>query len=509
MQYFSDAPRRLSEAVDAWLEQSVAFVLNLGDIVDGRGDFERTRSDLAVVTAPLARLACPVLHVLGNHCLKYLPRDELLASFGMGPAAYYRTDLAPGWRLLVVDTSDISVYGRWADGSAQLAEAEAYLAAHPPGVRGAPDENVRMRRYNGGVGAAQLSWLRRELAAAAADGARVIVASHHCFAEGACRESHRAWNGTPLASLLAESGVVALALAGHDHPGGFGAVGSVPFVTVEAMLEAAEGSNSFGVVRVYAEKIEIDACGTGLSGRSLALPPWKPGLHGAPPIAPPLTAVLPSTRALSPAPGVEGKGRTLALWLLPDEAPAALLGVRMRHTASEHGLPGAAPHVTLLGDVGPLAREEAVGRLQQLRGGGELPISWSAIASEEAWNQCAAAVVAPSLGVLELHLRARRLFLPESVEPDGVASWAPPLRQPHLSLAYGLAPEHATTLELPPELMAGSVALVDCTPPTLEGVPSWREVARVSLRDDGWQPREQYSASTVLERGPAAFRKTK
>ena len=73
-------------------------------------------------------------------------------------AAYYKRALADGWTLLVLDTTDLSIHGGWPEGSAQDAAARAYLADH--------EGEDRMQRYNGGVGAVQMSWLNAELAAA-------------------------------------------------------------------------------------------------------------------------------------------------------------------------------------------------------------------------------------------------------------------------------------------------------------------------------------------------------
>lgn len=50
-------------------------------------------------------------HVLGNHCLA-APRDRLLQRLGM-PRAYYAADIAPGWRLVTLDTTEMSNHSRY------------------------------------------------------------------------------------------------------------------------------------------------------------------------------------------------------------------------------------------------------------------------------------------------------------------------------------------------------------------------------------------------------------
>ena len=128
-----------------------------------------------------------------------------------------------------------------------------------------------MQRYTGGLGSEQMRWLIRELEAARSSRRRLIVASHHCLARGACRETHRSWNGDEVATLLEDSGVVVLALAGHDHIGGFAMRGGVAYVTVEAMLEAPAAGNAYALVVVHADRLVIDGCGTSVTSRQLPL----------------------------------------------------------------------------------------------------------------------------------------------------------------------------------------------------------------------------------------------
>lgn len=234
-----------------------------GDLVDGRNDEESSHDDLQLVLAQFARLACPVHHVVGNHCMKFVPRQRLLAILKL-KSSYYSVDLASGWRLIVLDTTELSTHAGWPVGSPQEAEANAYLNAHR--------NQIRMKRWNGGTGEVQTNWFRSELARAEAEGVRVIVASHHALAPGSCRETHRAWNGDELAAACAASPAFVVALAGHDHPGGFVVHRGRPFVTVEALLEAKGDGNAFAVMRVYEDRVVIDGVGTGVTSRLISIP---------------------------------------------------------------------------------------------------------------------------------------------------------------------------------------------------------------------------------------------
>lgn len=55
---------------------------------------------------------------------------------------------------------------------------------------------------------------------------------------GAARATHLAWNHDEIRAVIAQApGVVAVALSGHDHMGGYALVEGVHYVTLEAMLE--------------------------------------------------------------------------------------------------------------------------------------------------------------------------------------------------------------------------------------------------------------------------------
>jgi hypothetical protein len=63
---------------------------------------------------------------------------------------------------------------------------------------------------------------------------------------------------------------VKVALAGHDHEGGFRQhTGGVPFVTLPALLEAQEDGNAFALASVHRDRIVIDGLGTAVPSHTL------------------------------------------------------------------------------------------------------------------------------------------------------------------------------------------------------------------------------------------------
>ena len=175
-----------------------------------------------------------------------------------------------------------------------------------------------------------------------------------------------------------------------------------------------------------------------------------------------------------------------SVWLLVPEPQRSTVVAAMKAAADAHGLPTSEPHITLLGDAGAGTEAEMTAKLAALAGIGAVPCNFPKSGAVTAgsgapWNQSAVAVPALTPELSRLHRAARQAFRGESAEAVTSDAWAPPLRQPHISLAYGNPPEMVATLDSPPDYVADTVAVFSCTPPTLAGVPTWREVARVSL----------------------------
>ena len=145
------------------------------------------------------------------------------------------------------------------------------------------------------------------------------------------------------------------------------------------------------------------------------------------------------------------------------------------------------PHVTLF-NTEELSAEDAAARLQTLRGTGPVGIAFTEISTgcldpetgTAPFCQTCVAVVRETPQLVELQ---RRLFCAFQGSGAGAQAplWAPPLRKPHLSLAYGSAPSVLAEVQVPAPFVADSLAIWDCCPATLEGVSGWHEISRVPL----------------------------
>ena len=189
----------------------------------------------------------------------------------------------------------------------------------------------------------------------------------------------------------------------------------------------------------------------------------------------------------------------ISLWLVPPtgekvapatDAPTSTresLMAEMQTIAEANLLPTYEPHITLMGSVGNLSHDEATARLQALKGAGPVTIAFTKITAgilEETglapWYQSGVAVVNMTPQLVSLQRLALGAFQSKAAA-DTAPVWAPPLRKPHLSLAYGNTPELLSQLQVPSPFVASEVAIYDCTPATLAGVPQWKAIARVPL----------------------------
>ena len=156
-----------------------------------------------------------------------------------------------------------------------------------------------MKPWGGGLGETQTQWLRRELEAATARREKVIVASHIALSPTAARPGMSAWRSDEVSQTLESFECVKVCVAvrvyfnsrmgncndgvfcvqGHDHPGGYGRTlvpdregkyrtfGRVHYVTLEAMLEAPEGSTSYATMEVYDHEVSVVGVGQATSRR--------------------------------------------------------------------------------------------------------------------------------------------------------------------------------------------------------------------------------------------------
>jgi 3',5'-cyclic AMP phosphodiesterase CpdA len=243
----------LRAAVEAVNAARPAFVIQLGDLIDGGAD------NLGRILAVWNTLKAPRYHVLGNHDFA-LPRAALLPKLGMAQAYY---DFSrPGWKLVVLDGMDISVPGR------EKGTPVHQLAVH---TLAALQQNRRpnAKEWNGAISSTQRRWLRGVLEDAAAKKERVIVFCHFPVLAEASTPPHLLWNAGDIVAELDRFPNMAAFMNGHDHRGGYARRGAgIHYVTLPGMVESG-ARNSWTIVDVYNNRLDLRGVGTAPS-RTLA-----------------------------------------------------------------------------------------------------------------------------------------------------------------------------------------------------------------------------------------------
>lgn len=237
--FYKNSLQKLAVAVTGLNQQKLAFLINLGDVTD------RNPEDLKPVLNELDKFGNKVYNIAGNHDYGGIAdNDKLYSALGM-PSEYYVVKKA-GWRLLMLNTNELSSYAN-VKGTWKEAEFDS-LALN---TRKTDSKNAEP--YNGGLSSRQMEWLKRNLKQAASRNEKVIIFSHHPFS---CADGLEALNGKAVIGLVSRFSCVKALIAGHHHTGGYCEESGIPSVIIEGMVET-EHDNAWGVVELYDNRILI------------------------------------------------------------------------------------------------------------------------------------------------------------------------------------------------------------------------------------------------------------
>ncbi|KAF7806021.1 manganese-dependent ADP-ribose/CDP-alcohol diphosphatase-like [Senna tora] len=268
--YYRHSILVLQRAVKEWnAHQKHKFVINFGDIVDGYCPKDQSFDTVKKLADEFEIFEGPVYHIIGNHCLYNLPRSKLLPLLKIQSPechAYYDFSPVPGYRFVVLDGYDISAIG-WPQGHPKTLEALKFLQDKNPNVdKNSPTGLVGLERrflmFNGAVGKEQMEWLDGVLQEATELKQKVVICCHLPLDPGASSKEALLWNYDEVMNLIHRYKCVKVCLAGHDHRGGYSVDSyGVHHRVLEAALECPPGTDAFGYVDVYDDRISL--IGTG------------------------------------------------------------------------------------------------------------------------------------------------------------------------------------------------------------------------------------------------------
>lgn len=241
--YYRKSLPKLEECINYFNQEKVQFTINLGDIID------RDLADLDTMLTCLKRLDHKVYHLTGNHDYKGVTDNKVLYKKLNMPSEYYSFEKKK-WVFIFLNTNELASYA-----NVKGTEKEQELSALRQKIK--ETGGIQGASWNGGVSAKQLEWLDKLLAKSEKSGKRVLIFAHHPLWP---KTAFTALNNIEILDIIDKYSCVKAIFAGHHHAGGFAYFKDIPVVTAEGMVETEHG-NSFGVVKIYNDKIEIEGKG--------------------------------------------------------------------------------------------------------------------------------------------------------------------------------------------------------------------------------------------------------
>ncbi|MDF1862333.1 MAG: metallophosphoesterase [Verrucomicrobiales bacterium] len=242
--FYRESPRKLAEAIGELNQKDLAFTFHVGDFID------REFESFAKLDPIAATLRSTLYHALGNHDYEVADEDKEKVPGRLGLERNYYSVQKDGFRFVVLDTTDVSVY-RHPGGTAQQKAAKEELAKwKAAGSRSASSWNSR-------PGEEQIAWIENELKTATEKEETVLVLGHHPVLPDA---SHSIWNAGAIHELFAKHSCAKLYLNGHNHAGAYTDEQGVHYLTLDGMVET-ESTNAFAYADLFPDRLEITGFG--------------------------------------------------------------------------------------------------------------------------------------------------------------------------------------------------------------------------------------------------------
>jgi predicted phosphodiesterase len=235
---------KLGEAIAEFNRHDLAFVVTLGDVIDGIWE----SFDAILPVYETLRHQHHIL--LGNHDFAVVPErlGSVVSRLGM-PAANYDVVHA-GHRFILLNGNAVSVHA-YPAGDPRRREAEDWLA------RMRAEGAANGETWNAAIGEEQLAWLSRRLDAAKLEGERVIVMNHYpVYPPG----NHSGWDSERIVELLSRHDHVAAYMNGHDHAGKYGFTGGTHYLNFKGMVDTAD-TNAYALVAVFPDRLQVTGFG--------------------------------------------------------------------------------------------------------------------------------------------------------------------------------------------------------------------------------------------------------
>ena len=213
--HYRESLDKLAEAATQFEQDRIAFVVELGDLIDAADSVDVELGYLKTVNREFSAIAKERHYVLGNHCVDTLHKEEFLGE--VGQAKSFDSFDRNGFHFVILDScfrSDGTPYGRknfqWTD---------ANIPPH------------------------ELEWLEADLQA---NSKPTVVFAHQRLDVA---NHYGVKNGAEVRKLLEASGKVLAVFQGHSHQNDLKEIEGIHYCTFVAMVEGSGAENN-GYARI-------------------------------------------------------------------------------------------------------------------------------------------------------------------------------------------------------------------------------------------------------------------
>jgi predicted MPP superfamily phosphohydrolase len=241
--YFRSSTEKLENAISVFRENSVDFIINLGDLIER--DYKSYKPVLKILNSS----GIKTYNLTGNHDYsvdtRYLTHLPLFTESKEG----YYSIIYRQYRLIFLNGNEISTY---ASADKNLIKQANELIANLK-----KNGEINAIDWNGGIGRQQIDWMTRQLDEAADNSEKVILFCHFPIEP---ENIHNLLNYKEINGVILNYPNIIAWFSGHNHEGNYRTINKIHYVTFRGMVET-EKNNSFAVTEAYSDKISIRGYG--------------------------------------------------------------------------------------------------------------------------------------------------------------------------------------------------------------------------------------------------------
>jgi manganese-dependent ADP-ribose/CDP-alcohol diphosphatase len=241
--FYRSSLSKLEEAVRSFRSDSLAFVVNLGDMI------EKDFASYKPVYRILDTAGFKIYHTTGNHDFSVEPRmKKRIPPLRSSKEGYYSFNY-DNYRFIILNGNELSTYAT--ANKSVIKDVNDFI------LKLKNDGELNGTDWNGGMSSKQLVWLSNQLNNSVKNNEKVFIMCHFpVYPEN----EHNLLNYTDVLTILKRYTNIIAWFNGHNHAGNYGNYNMIHFITMRGMVET-EKINSYALIEVYNNKIWIKGSG--------------------------------------------------------------------------------------------------------------------------------------------------------------------------------------------------------------------------------------------------------